>query len=159
MCVCVWCVVCRGMCVCGVCVCVCVLWYVCVCGVCVCVCGVCVCVCVWCMCGVVCVCGVCVCVCVVCVCGVCVCVCLCVWCVCVCVCVCGVYVCGVCVVCSRDHLRRRSDLCVWRLHEARVSGRVHCLHHGHLQTTRHQNPAQIPAAVQRRGPQGHAGTG
>ncbi len=69
---------------------------------------------------------------------------MCVWCVC-------------CVF--QDHLRRRSDLCVWRLHEARVSGRVHCLHHGHLQTTRHQNPAQIPAAVQRRGPQGHAGTG
>lgn len=65
---------------------------------------------------------------------------------------------GYCV-CFRDHLRRRSDLCVWRLHEACLSGRMHRLHHSHLQTTRHQNPAQIPAALQRRRPQGHASTG
>jgi len=67
--VCVLCVWCVCVCLCGVC------------GLCVCVCGVCVCVC----------CVLCVCVWFVCVCGLCVCVCLCgvyMWCVCVCVFVC-----------------------------------------------------------------------
>lgn len=67
--------------------------------------------------------------------------------------------CAACFLSCRYDLRGGGDLRVRCLQQAGLSGGEHRVHHGHLQTTRSEDPAQIPAPVPGGRPQKDAGSG